>query len=78
MSQINEEIIRRLSERYPTKTFKPVLKMDPHSHNPWVMIACNDKETPYGYFPSVVETLQNPNEFVDSFLHHNAARFETF
>jgi hypothetical protein len=73
---IKEELQRRLQDCYPDKMIVLHNRVDPTSYKPFIMIAVNGKETPYGYFPDVIAEnfATNPHDFINSYVQSVAPR----
>lgn len=73
---LQEDVQRRLQDCYPDKLVILHNRVDPISHQPFIMVAVNGKETPYGYFPSVIaESYKgHEQEFINSFVQNVAPR----
>jgi hypothetical protein len=72
--KINERIIEKLSEKFPSRQFYFNTEIDPISFKAKNVLSCDGKKTIYGYYPEVQQEDWAMNgttleEFSDSFVN---------
>lgn len=63
--EINDKIIERLKQVYPTKTCQLLGKVDPTSYTTRYVLTVEGRETPYGYFPDLYDRFVKDHNWTE-------------
>jgi hypothetical protein len=64
--ELNKQIITRLNEIYPNKTFQLLGKTDPTSYTTRYVLTVEGRETPYGYIPVLYDRFIKEHDWTEN------------